>query len=515
MRLRVGAGLVGSALAWRGDSGIAAIPSLEARAGALLPRLVRAPFLKLDMMEMRRPFADFEPVIRALPAPSVIHFTGYGVRGFDEDYPDFLPPNPSHGTTEEFAAFVAKARGLGHLTMPYTNPTWWDDEGPTLASLPPPLTVAGVAVIDEGEPRYERYGARGGYAVSPWHPFVTKRADDAVREVVEELGCDMLFEDQIGARPWLFDANPAAPSPTSYIDGWVDHARRHSSVMLGTESGFDRLLGHELGFFGCITPDGDDWTTVRFGDGNWELFPFVALVARDKALFYFHNMGANPVTTANLRMSLATGQFPVFPLYRPPGDIFDTGRGGGLDRDDLRVTAALQRHVLSRYATERATAFEWLTPRLTKTTFPSVEVIANGEATGLDQPEGSVAPGGAIARAVDGSLVAGLFTTWGGVRLIGGEHWIVEERDANGITLRTPSGGDTPIVARPLAAWNRSTPLEVRALDAKGEVIRTLPFTWTIYGPLFTATRWIDGREVVGWRIVDASREPRKRGVRR
>ncbi|MBI2214907.1 MAG: hypothetical protein HYU52_14770 [Acidobacteria bacterium] len=514
MRLRIGAGLVGSVLAWRNDNGIAAITPLETRAGVLLPRLVRAPFLKLDMQEMRRAFVEFEPVIRALAVPSVLHFTGYGIRGFDEDYPDFLPPNPAHGTTEEFATLVASAKGLGHITIPYTNPTWWDDEGPTLGSLPSPLTIPAIAVIDDGAPRWETYGVRGGYAVSPWHPFVTKRVDEAVTEVIESLGCDMLFEDQIGARPWLFDANPAAPSPTSYIDGWVDHARRHASAMLGTESGFDRLLGYELAFFGCITPDGDGWATERFGEGNWEIFPFVALAARDKALFYFHNMGANPVTTANLTMSLATGQFPVFPLYNPPGSIFNTGRGGGLDRDDLRVVSLLQRYVLSRYATERPTAFTWVTPHVTKTRFPSVEIVANGDDTPLDMPEGSVVPGGAIARALDGSMVAGLFTTWSGVRLANGEHWIIEERDAQGVTIRKPSGADTAIVIRPLAGWSASTQLEVRAIDARGELVRTLPFSWTTYGPLFAAARWIDGREITEWRVVDPTKSPRRRGAR-
>lgn len=514
MRLRVGAGFVGSALAWRDDAGIGRVASLESRAGAVLGRLVRAPFLKLDMEEMRRPFADFEPVLRALHVPSVVHFTGYGVRGFDEDYPDFLPPNPTHGTTEEFASFVAKARGLGHLTMPYTNPTWWDDEGPTLSSLPAPLTVRDVAVIDDEVPRYETYGKRGGYAVSPWHPFVSSRADARVREVVDELGCDLLFEDQIGARPWLFDRNPASPSPTAYVDGWIDHARRHSAALLGTEAGFDRLLGHEIGFFGCITPDGDGWASERFGEGNWEIFPFAALTARDKAFFYFHNMGANPVTTANFRMALATGTFPVFPLYEPPHNIFNTGRGGGLDRDELRVASVLQRYVLSRYATERATSYATLAEGVTRTGYPSVEVIANGTKT-LEQPEGRVVAGGALVRAVDGSLVAGLFATWRGLPLTGGARWIVEERDASGVTLRMPSGNDTPIVVRPLAGWSASTQLEVRAIGPRGDLVRTLPWSWTAYGPLFTATRWLDGREVAEWRVVDGAREPRRRGVRR
>ena len=517
MRLRLGAGLTESAEAWRSDSGIGALPSIESRLGALLPRLAGAPFLKVDMEMMRRPFADFEPMLRALPAPSVLHFVGYGPRGFDEDYPDFLPPNSAHGTTEEFAGFVARARAMGHLTMPYTNPTWWDDEGPTLNSLPSPLTIADVSVRrDDGGPQFETFGPRGGYAVSPWHPFVSKRADDRVREVIDELDCDLIFEDQIGARPWIYDANPIAPSPTSYIDGWIDHARRHAPARLGTEQGFDRLVEHEVSFFGCVSAEDGEWTVARFGARNWEVFPFAAIVARDKTLFYFHNMGANPLTKANFRMSLATGTMPVCPLYNPAASVFDLGRGGGLDSDALRISSTLQSRVLSRFATERAESFVWLSPSATRTAFRSVEVIANTDATlPLEVPEGMVAPAGVVARTFDGSMTAGVFTSWSGVPLTGGEHWIVEERDDAGVTLVKPSGVETSIVVRPLPAWSRSTPLEVRAMSARGEQIRTIGFTWTAHGPMFTTTRWVDGREVDHYRIVDPTRAPRRRGVRR
>jgi hypothetical protein len=91
----------------------------------------------------------------------------------------------------------------------------------------------------------------------------------------------------------------------------------------------------------------------------------------------------------------------------------------------------------------------------------------------------------------------------------------VEERGANGITFVMPSGADTVVVLRPLAGWSRSTPIEVRAMNAKGEEIRTLPVSWTLTGPMFTAKRWIDGREVDHYRIVDPTQQPRRRGVRR
>jgi len=49
-----------------------------------------------------------------------------------------------------------EARMSGLLVMPYTNPTWWDDESPTLQNLPPDTVSTDVAVVDnQGVPLYE------------------------------------------------------------------------------------------------------------------------------------------------------------------------------------------------------------------------------------------------------------------------------------------------------------------------------------------------------------------------
>jgi hypothetical protein len=110
-----------------------------------------------------------------------------------------------------------------------TNPTWWDDESPTLQDLPAPLTVADVAVLDDrGVPVYEHYGAHGGYVVSPHAPFVRQRLGQLVEQMTVDVPGDVLFEDQIGARPWPFDHNPSSPHPMAYIEGWLEHTRTYS-----------------------------------------------------------------------------------------------------------------------------------------------------------------------------------------------------------------------------------------------------------------------------------------------
>ena len=71
--------------------------------------------------------------LKLLPVPTQIHFADYLHGGFDKQYPDHLPPRADFGTSQEFRDFIDKAHALGHLVMPYTNPTWWCDgpKGPT------------------------------------------------------------------------------------------------------------------------------------------------------------------------------------------------------------------------------------------------------------------------------------------------------------------------------------------------------------------------------------------------
>ena len=104
-----------------------------------------------------------------LPVPSLIHFSDYLKGGFDKEYPDHLPPRPSFGTSAELRAFIDKAHSLGHMIMPYTNPTWWCDHprGPTFvqAGEGPPARKL------DGKPYHEVYGRNDGCTTTPGHTW--------------------------------------------------------------------------------------------------------------------------------------------------------------------------------------------------------------------------------------------------------------------------------------------------------------------------------------------------------
>ena len=98
-----------------------------------LPRDVLDRFRRAVLVKYDGSARDQLEGLPQLPVPSLIHFDEYLHGGFDKQYPDHLPPRPSYGTPAELRAFLDRAHELGHLVMPYTNPTWWCDEprGPT------------------------------------------------------------------------------------------------------------------------------------------------------------------------------------------------------------------------------------------------------------------------------------------------------------------------------------------------------------------------------------------------
>src|SRR5262245_54751048 len=210
-------------------SGNGDMPSLADKLGpTLLQKLAGAVHLKRDFLQGSWTFDSFRNFLPSLPPNNLLHLVAFWPIGFDENYPDYLPPNPALGNLGQLQTLVTTARAAGHIVMPYTNPTWWDDQSPTLMAL-----GAGIVARDRaGALISENYGVHGGYVVSPFDPAVIARQDQTRAEFTQTVPCDFLFEDQIGARDApTFAAHPSAPDPLAYTQGLINVATRSAAQL--------------------------------------------------------------------------------------------------------------------------------------------------------------------------------------------------------------------------------------------------------------------------------------------
>ncbi len=293
-----------------------------------------------------------------LPVPALIHFADYLKGGFDKEYPDHLPPHPQFGTPQEFAAFLRRARQMGHLVMPYTNPTWWCDnpKGPTFQREgDAPL----LRTLD-GQLSRERYGANEGYTICFWHPAVQEANRRTRRQFTEEFPVDILFQDQCGARGWLYDTNPASPTPYAYTEGLLSMVAEDSEkVPLSTEGGWDRVADYVaqmsgMGWSLVPTEHPPEWVVLlreQYPPHLWEIFPLAQFLAHDKASFTLHNLGQAVTNREVLAWVLGLG-FGISARVSAPALAQQA------PREWLRWLSRLQQSVCARYIGEPLRSFQ-------------------------------------------------------------------------------------------------------------------------------------------------------------
>lgn len=464
VRIRVGMSHVEAALAARQDTGIAAFADIGTKLGAQWDALRRAPLYKMDAEHVGLPFNQYKhAVFPTIPYPGILHTVAYGPRGFDEDYPDFLPPSAQYGSTADMAQMFRDAQALGYVTMPYINPTWWDDESPTLTGLPSGVTLADIAALDEqGNARSEFYGAHFGYVMSPHAPFVQERIAQLITQMKQDIPSDLLYEDQVGARATVFDYNPAAPSPAAYSTAWLEHTRQHQGALLTTEMGIDRMAETEVGFHGSIALLQANGETHRWWGDAWRTFPLAPLLLRDKVLLYHATeIKGSTIAKEMLAENLAFGYMLSF----------DFGALGA--RPDIRpwlpVVGAFQSRVLASYAGDRMTGYTTLAPDVTRSDFTGATVIANRRTSQSYTYSGhTIAPGGALVLQNDGSLAAGIFWAFNGAALTAGDHYLIVETSGDVITVRQPMGADTAIVLDRPGVWPPSATISATAFGYDG-----------------------------------------------
>jgi hypothetical protein len=458
--VRVGQTVEQTILAYRTANRIDRYPSIASKLGDRFQAVAQAPMVKMDFHIMHRTFADASARLReTIEPPALLHPVAYWERAFDQNYPDFLPPNQQFGSTKDFRDFVAEAHRLGMFVMPYTNPTWWDVQSPTAKSVSDLSVFA--ALGKGGKPIYESYGPNHGFVASPSAAATGLRLARLMASWKDEVPMDFVFQDQIGSRSWLRDFQPGADSPQDYSEQWLKFTAEYASSNLMTEDGWDRLAATETGFCGSELngaikwdPQGVRWGADNrankvFGAGNWRPYPLGDWLFHDKVLFYHHDL-SHPTMNGGIEVLTWNAAFGVMAGYLWP-DL------SGMKRDWVKLANAFQRTVFARTAGQALASYRELAPEVTESRFGDLRTVANWDA-GKSYADGgfTIAPSGFLAASGDGALLAGAFVEqFNGAPLSAGVHYLIVEHEAQGLSVRQPVGGDSEVRIQAPREWKR------------------------------------------------------------
>ncbi len=152
--------------------------------------------------------AEMEALARHLGVRLGVHFYNWHQVPFDTDYPDYFPAR------EGFAGLVARLRRAGMRCMPYINGRLWDISAPSWAARGAEAHAVKISA-ERLHPRTrfiprETYGS-GQYLapMCPTTPFWQDTVVDLCRRIVDELGCDGVYLDQICAEKAELCVDPA------------------------------------------------------------------------------------------------------------------------------------------------------------------------------------------------------------------------------------------------------------------------------------------------------------------
>lgn len=467
--LEIGGDYPDSIGGYRELNGFSDYPSLKEKLGKEWSAYASLPFYKMDISALKdgswrtlkTNYAD------RLPYPGVLHLVGFQTGGHDENYPDFLPPDPQWGDEDDFREFVRHARENGNKVIPYTNFSWWGVNSPTLGSLPPGVALEDVVVLQKnGAVIKEDYGSHSGYVVNPAHPFVLERIAQEHDKLLEDAGFDGVFEDQWGIRNAPAMYNGQAPEDTHPANAYFQGVRDYFHTLkfpFYTEDGIDVLARETTGFMGTNYL----WDVLGYRKntaGYTEYYPMIGMMLRDKVMLFQHDLAAETMTDNPdmLRWNLAMG-------YNLSVDLYN-----GVTNPWVDVVGVFQRQVLSGYADEKIQSYEAMAPGATRTGFQTRTVTANWDRKKPYVMNESItlAPGGFDVEAADGSVRAGNYSRYNGFDLDPGDHVLVEVRDQDAIRVYQPFGADTTLRILKGKKWAHSA---AAAYQADGTKIADLP----------------------------------------
>jgi hypothetical protein len=289
-----------------------------------------------------------------------------------------------------------------------------------------------------GGKKMERYLTNTGWTTTLWHPSVMAANAEILRQFTEDYPVDILFQDQVGARRFRYDLNPASPTPYAYTQGLLELARHDSAVVpLGTEAGFDRLINHESIFCGLTwsiapTVGGPPWRTLwrdQYPANTYRVSPIALWMAHDKCAFQHHDLGQFVTTPEALAWTLVLGYQLSYRIVPETLDI-------PAQRHWLAWLSRLQQSIVSRLMTEPLEEWTYLADEVIRARYGPITIVANvGPNPYALDAQTTLAGYGFLATSDDAT--AGLLIRWDGIDQPGPVGFV---READDLWLMTPPG---------------------------------------------------------------------------
>lgn len=472
--------------AYRTDNGIDNFPSLKSKLGSKFEHATQSVYYTYPFTQNPPfcTFSNFASFMERYPAPGVVMLSMYYTGGFHGHHPDYLPPDPQSGTTEEFTSMVAELRELNMLSMPFTLPVWWHEESPTLLAY-------GIENIEEiarlkspGVPAYEGYYSSWledpwdyGYYMSPASPFVQEKYKQIHTDIFETYGCDFIYEDVLGCPGGRFDFNANASSPADFLDNWNELAKQESRYHILAENAYDRMAEYLVGGM------------ASRADG-FHVFPTAPILYNDKMLTLNY---WNPTNQKS--------EFSYHLIYSHPMNMIVSEYYGANEPFWIPIIHDFQVHVMSRILGKQMTSYTDTSFYFREAYYDDMRIRwnrDNQQSLSLDQH--MVAPDGVLVSSENGDLTAGVFTSYNDVLLLDGEHFLIEKRGSDTIMVKHPGGNDTPVSIQKLDTWTDKNYVHVRAEIEDGLV--TIPSSIAEKLVQFELNRSLDGDSVLAYYII-------------
>ena len=466
-RIRIGQTSQETIQAFREDNGFDSFLSLKSKLSGQFDVIARSPVFGYAFPPYEPPgylFTDVPSQLESYPAPAILFIAMYYLSGFPGWSPDYYPPVPFLGTTEDFQNMVDTLQSRGHLIMLFTIPGMWHADSPTLLNLPDTISIEDIAVAGRnGEPIPVDHFGDPYYWPSPSSPFVQQKFDEIYNAIFNIYGADIIYEDA-ATTVVPRDFNRNASSPTSIHQKWLDYYKERSNYPTIVEGAFIRMAESVTGIFGTSygsfeqSEYGWDYET---DDGYWRPYPVVSWLQNDKVIPY-HSFGRKTTNKDIIAWSMLFGcpfQVDLDEMSDRPYWIIEEQDGW------IPVIHDFQGRVTSRIIGKQMIDYTDMEGPATRADYGDIFIIRNWD---HDSPYNhdvhSIAPHGIYAQSTSGDMFAGILYKYNGADLSSGDHYLIVETFSDSIEVRHPMGGSTPVqVTRPVA-WTDTDQIHIYAI---------------------------------------------------